>query len=423
MDGGRSSGDRGPAGDDDINKRLAEIAAELAKEARFKERSAAERARDQSRPANAAATATPGPLRRWRNARTAARLRAPVTASARERPATPGQARAWRRSSSRAEPPFPQPYSYGTPLPAPRSRRRALVITVVVIAALIATPVILSRLGYLGSAAGSNDLTSVKNGATPTGLATNLPVTQPPPFSVADPFAGTPAEKFADGIAGIVASAPRTVGRYSAAQVRGAYRATRKLLIAAYLNPQTLGGASPTAFARLLIPTQRSWFIKNLDKIGLTKQKFERSTRGWVTSFAPGTTEFVGPIIKVHGWMTSGTVRQHGNSVLRVVANYLFVYPVQQPRYASTRMRIVQHAVVTVDFAQWNDPGGPLEAWIYDVQGGAAGARCDVNDGFVHPAFPGGPAEHVKVTGTPVNPYDQTVLAHSHGGCQATTGT
>ena len=294
----------------------------------------------------------------------------------------------------------------------------------VLIAALIAVPIVLSRLGYLGASAGSNDLTPVRNGATPTGLAaTSLPTTQPPPFTVADPFAGTPAQGFAAGTGGIVAPAPHAVGFYSAAQVLRAYATTRKLLIAAYLNARTLAGGSPSAFARQMISTQRSWFIRNLDKIGLTKHKFERSSRAWVTSFAPGTTELVGSVIKVHGWMTAAAVRQHGTSVLRVVANYLFVYPVQQPGYASTRMRIVQHAVVTVEFAQWNDPGGPLEAWIYDVQGGAAGARCDVNDGFVHPAFPGGPAERVKVTGKAVNPYDQKILANAHGGCQATTGT
>ena len=39
------------------------------------------------------------------------------------------------------------------------------------------------------------------------------------------------------------------------------------------------------------------------------------------------------------------------------------------------------------------------------------------------PAIPGGPAERVKVTGKPVNPYDQKVLPNAHGGCQATTGT
>ena len=44
---------------------------------------------------------------------------------------------------------------------------------------------------------------------------------------------------------------------------------------------------------------------------------------------------------------------------------------------------------------------------ISSLQGGPAGGRCDVNDGFVHPAFPGGPAENVKPNGPTIDPYDQ----------------
>ncbi len=58
-----------------------------------------------------------------------------------------------------------------------------------------------------------------------------------------------------------------------------------------------------------------------------------RSGRGGLPHLtqAAGTTELVGSAIKVHGWMTSAAVQRHGTGVLRIVANYLFVYPVQQP--------------------------------------------------------------------------------------------
>jgi hypothetical protein len=86
-------------------------------------------------------------------------------------------------------------------------------------------------------------------------------------------------------------------------------------------------------------------------------------------------------------------------------------------------MRIVARALVTVQFATWNDPGGPLEAWVAGVLGGPAGVLCGINDGFVHPAFPGGPQSPVQPSGTPVNPYDQSIPPSTHGGCQPTTGT
>jgi hypothetical protein len=52
-----------------------------------------------------------------------------------------------------------------------------------------------------------------------------------------------------------------------------------------------------------------------------------------------------------------------------------------------------------------------------------AGARCDVNVGFVHPEFPSGPPDKVKPTGTPINPYDQNPPPNRSISCQATTGT
>jgi hypothetical protein len=75
-----------PEGPDDINDRLAEIAAELAKEARFKEPSAAERA-ERARARVAAArsmgkSARSGPLRRWRARKKAAELLRPADGSA-----------------------------------------------------------------------------------------------------------------------------------------------------------------------------------------------------------------------------------------------------------------------------------------------------------------------------------------------------
>ncbi len=82
-----------PASPDDINSRLAEIAAELASEARFKEPSAAERARAQVTAVGPAARPERrGPLRRWRSRRarrTAEELRSPVRPAGAPAPAPP----------------------------------------------------------------------------------------------------------------------------------------------------------------------------------------------------------------------------------------------------------------------------------------------------------------------------------------------
>jgi hypothetical protein len=237
-------------------------------------------------------------------------------------------------------------------------------------------------------------------------------------FPPGGPFAGSPAENFADGAAGIVPPAAHAVGRYSATQVSRAYARVKTMLVAAHLDARTLMGGAPTAFARLLTSQQRRFFERQLDRTG------NRSTRYWVTSFAPGSTQLAGSVVKVHGHMTAVTATDPGNRrVLRIKADYLFVYPVQRPGVPATRMRIVVRDVEWVDFAYWDRRSGPLEPW-WTPQGGATdGSRCDVNDGYVHPEFPTSAPDRVRPSGRPVDPYNQSVPPPRKQGCQASTGT
>jgi hypothetical protein len=71
--------------------------------------------------------------------------------------------------------------------------------------------------------------------------------------------------------AGLVVPVAKPIGRFTTAQVKYAYETTRKLLIAAGLDRQTLLGGAPTAFANLLTQGERAKFVKDLNKIGLYK--------------------------------------------------------------------------------------------------------------------------------------------------------
>jgi hypothetical protein len=296
---------------------------------------------------------------------------------------------------------------------------------VAVIACLAGAGIGISKLG-LAKTPGASDTKPVTNGATPSSSPTpsgSAAAASLPTPTLADPFLGTPAQSYANGAAGIVIPLAQPVGSYSAAEVAAAYRKTKKLLVAANLNGPTLAGGAPDAFASLLIAQERSYFVAHLDKIGLDSQGYQKSSRAWIVSFAPGTTQLVGNVIKVHGTMAAMVAKNGSTAILRVHADYLFVYAVEQPGQAASLMRVVARDEVNVDFAQWDDPGGPLEAYWSSTSGGVAGVRCDVNDGFAHPEFPNGPPDKVTPTGAPVNPYDQSAPVKRSGGCQPTTGT
>jgi hypothetical protein len=246
--------------------------------------------------------------------------------------------------------------------------------------------------------------------ASATGSPSLLPALSPdfqtgPP---ADPFQGTPADKWADNAPGITVPAAKAVGPFSAAQVAAAYQTTKKLLIAANLDPKTLAGGKPTAFAALLgTKQQRAQFLGGLNAKGLVKGKVQRanSTRIMVVSFAPGSTQFIGNVIKVHGTMSAHAVTDSGTPELDINVNYIFVYPIEPPGRPTDWMRFFASDYDSYAFAQFDDPGGPLEVWDQSVVG-TYGAVCYTTDGYDYPDYPSMRVPNPKQAGKPVDPYN-----------------
>jgi hypothetical protein len=241
----------------------------------------------------------------------------------------------------------------------------------------------------------------------------------------ADPFAGTPADHWADGAAGIAAPTAKAVGGFTKDQVKYAYQETRQLLVAANLDKQTLLGGAPTAFAGLLTSPQRSWFEQGLNKRGMDKTGASLSTRPLVMSFAPGSTQLIGSVIKVNGTMHAKAVNKSGPE-LDISLDYLFAYAVEPPGRPDDWMRIVNEVVWTVEFGNWQGVASSFAPWVVTTgAGGVAGADCDSTDGYSHPDYPDaavpGATPSVTASGTPVNPY--VAGQPRNAGCQATTGT
>ena len=298
-------------------------------------------------------------------------------------------------------------------------RRTAWGVSVVVVAGACVFGY--TRLGHSASGPGGvNDSRTVTNGALPPGTKRVSPLTESGP--PADPFAGSPAGKWADGAAGIVVPAARPIGQYPASKVGYAYQTTKKLLVAAALDKQTLNGGAPTAFANLLTQDQRTQFVSQLDKIGIDKYGDALSTRSWIMQFAPGTATLIGSAIKVHGTMSAVATKDSGGfPILQVKIDYLVVYAIEPPKKPADWMRVVSQFYGTVDFGSWRDADTPFEPW-WDAAPGTAGALCGTRDGFDHPDYPNGTSGSVAPSGAPVNPYSFAAPS-GNGGCRATTGT
>ena len=217
--------------------------------------------------------------------------------------------------------------------------------------------------------------------------------------------------------------AARPVGGFTAAQVAAAYASTRKLLIAADLDRQTLLGGPPTAFAKLLTAEQRATFLASLNKIGLDKAGSRLSTRLWVASFAPGSAELIGNVVKVHGTMSARPVAESGGVALAIVVNYIFAYAIEPPHQPADWMRLLDHQYGSIDFAPWDDPGGALEPWDRTIIG-HAGIQCGTTDGYIHPDYPSERSANVSESGPAVNPYSSaTSIPGGGAACGRTTGT
>jgi hypothetical protein len=418
-------------GPDDINSRLAEIAAELASEAKFKEPSAAERAR--AARAAAAKPATPargGPLRRWRAGRRAEKLRTPVRPPGApepvRQPSTRRARRAQRAAWAEGRPAADRGYS-DTSHP---STRRSVLTVLIIVGLLVVVSIGARNLLHRGTAipTGNSPGTSASApSASSTPSASSSPVPTPASaFDPSAPFQGTLAADWASGSAGITIPAVHSYGQFSAGQVRAAYQTVRSLLIDGNLNERVLfGGARPTAFAGLLATGQRTWFEKNLTNNGLTKSKGPLSSRAWVTSFRPDSTALVGPVIRVHGTMSAKAARYDHQAVIRVHADYLFVYPVAAPGVAGSGLRVVRRVFINVEFGTWDEPASSrLVPWISTFLGGPAGVVCgDADLGYITPQFPTAASQQIQASGQPFNPYDQSTPPPAGNGCEAVDGT
>ncbi|MEU9389121.1 hypothetical protein AB0D86_03855 [Streptomyces sp. NPDC048324] len=218
------------------------------------------------------------------------------------------------------------------------------------------------------------------------------------------PFAGSPAERWADGKAGIVLPKATPVGSLSAAQVEQALRQTRTLLVDANLDAATLRGERPAGALGVIEPLQKEL----LDRLNtsLRKPDREHDPLSMFSRFDPAEIKLVGDVVKTRGRITFKAGEQ---ASVAIHADYTFVYPVVRAGGSTEVTRTIVRRVLDIEMsdpAKYRVTPGKIAVRRYDQRVG--NSACDVYDGYLHPSFGADGPTGAPPSGPTTDPYDRS---------------
>ncbi|MGV9645360.1 hypothetical protein [Streptomyces sp. NPDC003514] len=267
----------------------------------------------------------------------------------------------------------------------------------------------------------------VRETATPSPLPAETAAPTAPPASadpdtptLARPFAGSPAARWADGEAGITTPQATPVGSLSKAQVEQALRQTRKLLVDANLDLATLRGERPETALGVIEPRQKD--LLDLLTTALRKPDEKHDPLSMFSRFDPHEVKLAGDVVKTRGRMTFER-GEHASVVVH--ADYTFVYPLVREGSDEVARTIVRRAleVEVSDPARYRVTPGKIAVVRYDQEIG--NSACDSYDGYLHPQFDSGPPVGEAPTGPTTDPYDRSkkITEDRHEECRVVSRT
>ncbi|MER5470544.1 hypothetical protein ABZX90_23980 [Streptomyces sp. NPDC002935] len=219
------------------------------------------------------------------------------------------------------------------------------------------------------------------------------------------PFAGSPAERWADGAAGIVVPKAAPVGSLTKEQVATALRQTKNLLVGANLDPATLRGERPEAAIGVLDPKQPR-MVDDVNRLLRAPDK-KHDPLTLFSRFDPDEARLVGDVVKTRGRIT---FKAGEDASVAIHADYTFVYPVSPAGSESTEVtRTIVRRVLDVSFSdprKFRVTPGKLTVRQYTENIG--NSACDVYDGFLHPQFVSTTPTGAPPTGPTTDPYDRS---------------
>ncbi|WP_435284301.1 hypothetical protein [Streptomyces koelreuteriae] len=304
-----------------------------------------------------------------------------------------------------------------------RAGRRRTLWTVLGVAVAVTVAVVALKPSLLpGDPFGTGESGAGEASSLPaeTAAPTSAPGASDPETPTLDkPFAGSPALRWADGEAGIVLPEAKAVGAVSKDRVEQALKLTKKLLVAANLDPATVRGERPEAALDVLDP-QQPGLLDNLNT-ALRSPSDKHDPLTMFSRFDPDEIRPVGDVIKTRGRMT---FEKGSHAGVAVRADYTFVYPVMRADGSTEVTRTIVRRVLDVELAdptRYRVTEGRLTVREYDEEVG--NSACDVHDGYLHPEFPSSRDKGTDPTGPTTDPYDRSKVLDDGAPCGTVTRT
>ncbi len=334
---------------------------------------------------------------------------APVEPSARDREAQrrlrerPGQPEGWRTYSP----------------PRPRRRTGWYVTGLVAVVALLVVGLFPEQVvGWFGGGDSGRDGTPLAGETQRPRMAPGSEPDLRP--TLAEPFRGSPAARWADGAAGITVPPAKATGWMDAAQVERALRRSRDFLAAAGLDSRVLRGERPTKAIALLNPHQKD--VQAYLRAALSSSAPTPKTDPLLlfSRFRPQRTRLVGDVVKTRGRLT---YQEGKRGALEVTADVTFVYPVTPAGHGGPDAEVVRTIVRRKIVMSWDDPAkiitepGTMSLVLYELD--MTNGGCSAPSGYFVPPFGTGDEEPTDESRT-VDPYDRSKPIGMSEGTKAT---
>ncbi|OKI02621.1 hypothetical protein A6A06_16575 [Streptomyces sp. CB02923] len=238
--------------------------------------------------------------------------------------------------------------------------------------------------------------------------------------TLAEPFRGSPAARWADGAAGIGVPQARATGWMDTAQVEQVLQRSREFLVAAGLDDRVLRGERPTKAIALLNPHQKDVQEYLRSALSSAAPAPESDPLRLFSRFRPEQARLVGDVVKTRGRLT---YREGRRGAVEVTADVTFVYPVTPAAgEAGPNAEVIRTIVRRKVVMSWDDPAKvitepgtvSLVSYALDMTNGG----CSAPTGYFVPPF-GTAGEQPAGTARQVDPYDRSKPIGTGGGTAA----